>query len=105
MSEGTATETSAASGRLVHRDDIVQLFGTPDETVGSVNEPRTHVEHGIEFNEKWVYRWPRNEPTRPRARAIYWKRYDFVASVRIEQDGSEVPEDPADLLRRRRAGH
>jgi hypothetical protein len=105
MSEATATASSSDETRIVLRDDVVRLFGTPDETVGSVNDPRAYVEHGIEFNEKWVYRWPRNEPTRPRARAIYWKRYDFVASVRIEQDGSEVRESPADLVRRRPAGH
>jgi len=83
----------------IRRDDVVGLFGTPDQTAGSVNEPRLQVEHGIEFNEKWVYDRPRHEPTRPRARMIYWQRYDFVGSVRIEQDGRVVPESPVDLLR------
>lgn len=89
----------------IGRDDVVQLFGTPDETVGSVNEPRLRVEHGVEFNEKWVYDWPRNEPTRPRARVIYWQRYGFVASFRVEQDGHLVRESAEDLLRHRGGSH
>lgn len=96
---------NASPTATVHRDDIVRLFGTPDETVGSVNNPRLQVEHGIEFNEKWVYDRPSNEPTRPRARAIYWSRYDFVASIRIEQDGHLVRESPEDLLRHDGSAH
>jgi hypothetical protein len=60
------------------------------------------VEHGFEFNEKWIYERPRREPTRPRARVIYWQRYDFVGSVRIQENGQVVPESPADLLRLRK---
>lgn len=87
----------------IRRDQIVRLFGTPDETEGSVNEPRLRVEHGIEFNEKWVYRQPKEEPTRPRARIFYWQRYDFIASVRVERDGRVVRELPEELLARLRA--
>ena len=58
------------------RNEIVRLFGTPDHTTGSVNEPRLTVEHGIEFNEKWVYDRPRHEPSRPKQRLIYWQRYE-----------------------------
>ena len=89
-----------AGDPTIRRDDVVDLFGTPDHTAGSVNEPRLEVEHGLEFNEKWIYDRPRSEPTRPRARVIYWQRYDFVGSVRIEQDGRVVPESPSDLLKR-----
>ena len=91
-------------GTTILRDDVVALFGTPDHTAGSVNEPRLQVEHGIEFNEKWVYDRPHREPTRPRARVIYWQRYDFVGCVRIEQDGHLVRESASDLLRRRGEG-
>ena len=86
----------------IERDDVVGLFGTPDQTAGSVNEPVLQVEHGFEFNEKWIYDRPRREPSHPRARVIYWQRYDFVGCVRIEQDGRVVPESPSDLRRRRR---
>jgi hypothetical protein len=82
------------------RNDMVRLFGTPDETVGAVNEARIQEEHGIEFNEKWIYHQPRHEPTRPLARIIYWQRYDFVASARIERSGQWVRESVAELLAR-----
>lgn len=94
----------SADGPTIGRDDVVELFGTPDQTTGSVNEPRLQVEHGIEFNEKWVYDRPRGEPTRPRARVIYWQRYDFVGCVRVEQDGQVVRESPSELLSRREQG-
>jgi len=84
----------------LRRNDIVRLFGTPDYTVGSVNEPRLTTEHGIEFNEKWVYEKPRHEPSRPRQRLIYWQRYDLVGALRVEQDGHLVPESPAELRSR-----
>ena len=99
-----AGRSASASGPRIQRDDVVGLFGTPDQTDGSVNEPVLQVEHGFEFNEKWVYDRPRREPTRPRARLIYWQRYDFVGCVRIEQDGHVVPESPSDLLHRRGDG-
>jgi hypothetical protein len=60
------------------------------------------MEHGLVFNEKWTYDWPRDEPSRPRARVIYWQRYDFVASVRVEQDGHAVRESEREI--RARAG-
>lgn len=82
------------------RNDVVRLFGTPDSTIGSVNEPRLTTEHGIEFNEKWVYEKPRHEPSRPRQRLIYWQRYDLVAALRVEQDGHLVPESASELRSR-----
>jgi hypothetical protein len=102
---GADARAPASAGQLtIGRDDVVDLFGTPDHTAGSVNEPVLQVEHGFEFNEKWVYDRPRREPTRPRTRVIYWQRYDFVGCVRIERDGQVVPESPSELLRRRGDG-
>jgi hypothetical protein len=98
---GEAEEPNQAR---IARNDVVRLFGTPDETVGAVNEARIRDEHGVEFNEKWIYNRPRNEPTRPLARAIYWQRYDFVASARIERSGQWVRESEAELLAREPAG-
>lgn len=95
---------AVSSEPTIDRDEIVSLFGTPDHTTGSVNEPRLQVEHGIEFNERWVYDRPRHEPTRPRARMIYWQRYDFVGCVRVEQDGQVIRESPAELRSRRNEG-
>ena len=62
-----------------------------------MNEPRISVEHGIEFNEKWIYDWPRHEPSRPRRRLVYWLRYDLGGILREEQDGHLVPESPAEI--------
>ena len=84
----------------IRRNEVVRLFGTPDRTIGSVNEPRLSIEHGAEFNEKWVYESPAHEPSRPRQRLIYWQRYDLVAAFRVEQDGHLVPESPAELRSR-----
>jgi hypothetical protein len=89
--------------RRLMRNDVVRLFGTPDETVGSVNEPRVMSDGGLSYNEKWVYYRPRNEPSRPRAREIFWQRYDFVASDRVERDGLRVRESEAELLTRLQA--
>ena len=48
-----------------------ELFGLPDEVVGSVNDPRIHEENGVRWNEKWIYLLGHGE-----RRVIYWNRYD-----------------------------
>ncbi|MEW6272435.1 MAG: hypothetical protein AB1689_24395 [Thermodesulfobacteriota bacterium] len=98
----TATDMApgASARRRIDRNDIVRLFGTPNETVGSVNEPRLQHHDGFEFNEVWIYDRPRNEPSQPRARRIYWQRYDFLASERVERDGHVVRESEDELLAR-----
>ncbi len=84
----------------VRRNQVVRLWGTPDQTEGSLNDPRIRHESGISFNEKWVYDWPKGEASRPRERIIYWQRYDFVGALRVEQDGHRVAEGPEVLLQR-----
>ncbi|GBD25221.1 hypothetical protein HRbin30_00536 [bacterium HR30] len=72
----------------IRRNDVVKLFGTPDRTEGSVNEPREREENGFRFNERWLYKRPRNDPARAYERVIYWHRYDFVGScIRRSPDG------------------
>jgi hypothetical protein len=93
----TSTTVSGGTERPLTRNEVVELFGTPDETLGSVNEPRLRVENGVEFNEKWTYRRPSREPSRPRDRILYWQRYDFIAAIRVEQDGHLAPESPTEL--------
>ena len=39
----------AAAGQALSRNEVVRIFGTPDQTVGSVNEPRLQEEDGVEF--------------------------------------------------------
>ena len=84
----------------VRRNDVVRLWGTPDRTEGSLNDPRIRHEHGIEFNEKWIYAKPVGEKSRPLERVLYWQRYDFVAAERVEQDGHRVRESATEILSR-----
>jgi hypothetical protein len=84
---------NVAQRRPVTRNLVVRRWGTPQVTVGSVNEPRAMEENGVRFNEKWVYRTPPGDPPRPRERLVYWNRYDFVASFVLEADGRLVRED------------
>lgn len=81
----------------IKRNLVVQRWGTPTATVGSVNEPREMEERGHRFNEKWTYQ---NAGTRdaPAARVIYWLRYDFVASYLVAQGEAGIREDPRSLL-------
>ena len=51
------SSSSEASERFTHIR-ARRLWGEPDEWEGSVNDPRTREEHGIRFNEKWVYSLP-----------------------------------------------
>jgi len=99
VTQASESSTEAGAQRLT-RNDVVRLFGTPGETLGSVNEPRQQHEAGFQYNERWIYDRPKNEPSRPKARVIYWQRYDFVASERIERDGHRVPESASELLAR-----
>lgn len=87
----------------VERNVVVKHFGTPDRTEGSVNEPREREEHGLRFNEKWVYERPRHDPSGAAERAVYWRRYDYVGSlVRRAPDGEWVADH--DLPARLRGG-
>ena len=85
-----ATEAEESDAPL-RRNELVRLFGTPDETIGSVNEPRLRVVHGVEFNEKLTYDAPSHEPSRPRSRLIYWQRHGLVGAFRVAEDGHLVP--------------
>ena len=82
----------------IRRNAVVQRWGTPHDTVGSVNEPRERAENGVVFNEKWTYQLPHPEPDDPCQRIVYWKRYDFVAAFLVQPDGSVAREDPAVVL-------
>ena len=95
-----SAEKPRLGSRRLTRNDVVKLFGTPDETVGSVNEPRILQEGGLSYNERWTYNRPRRELSRPLARYIFWLRYDFVASERVERDENRARETEAELLAR-----
>ena len=65
------------------RERVFERWGQPDEQEGNVNDPRTREEHGIRYNEKWVYLLPDGG-----RRVVYWHRYDFRGSLREAPDGS-----------------
>ena len=89
---------SETGERRVRRNQVVQRWGTPQATAGSVNEPRTLEEHGVRANEKWIYRRKDDDPQEPRERIIYWLRYDFVASYVLGEDGTLRREDIVGFL-------
>jgi hypothetical protein len=67
---------------LKHRD-VRDRWGIPDQSEGSVNNPRTREENGILFNEKWVYFLEGGG-----RRLVYWQRYDCRGVFREAPDGS-----------------
>ena len=71
------------------RGTVWKRLGAPTEQEGSVNDPRTHEEHGVEWNEKWVYR---GEDGTSVERVVLWNRYDLVGVFRIRADGDAEPE-------------
>ena len=78
----TAESAAPATGRFTHvlaRD----RWGEPDDWEGSVNDPRTREEHGIRFNEKWIYLLREGQ-----RRLVYWHRYDFRGVLLERADGS-----------------
>lgn len=82
----------------ISRNQIVQIWGTPARTIGSVNEPREAEEHGHRYNEKWIYRLAATKPDAPTERVVYWLRYDFVASCLIGKGGIVTEEDLTRLV-------
>lgn len=70
------------------RGDVWRMLGAPSEQIGSVNEPRTHEENGVRFNEKWIHR---NREGRIE-RIVLWDRYDLVGVFRVDEDGVAHPE-------------
>ena len=71
------------------RREVWKLLGAPTDQVGSVNDPRTHGEHGVRWNEKWIYRGEDGETVE---RVVLWNRYDLVGAFRLRPDGSAEPE-------------
>jgi hypothetical protein len=68
----------------ITRNRVVMRFGTPHDTLGSVNEPRERDEHGARFNEKWIYRRVSDVGGPPQDRVVYWHRYNFVAAMLLD---------------------
>ena len=71
------------------RGRVWKLFGAPTDQEGSVNDPRLREEHGVRFNEKWIYR---GEDGASVERIVLWNRYDLAGAFRLRPDGSASPE-------------
>ena len=94
----TARKLRTVSTSTIVRNVVVQRWGTPHATMGSVNEPREMEEYGHRFNEKWIYRLSLTTPDQPKERILYWHRYDFVAAHLVMANGAVVPEDLASVV-------
>jgi len=77
----------------VTRNSVVLLLGTPHAVEGSMNDPVEREEFGIDYNEKWSYEDLGNDPAGVPNRAIYWHRYDFVATMVRADDKEEWRRD------------
>jgi hypothetical protein len=71
------------------RGEVWKQLGAPDDQQGSVNDPRTFEEHGVRWNEKWLYL---GEETGSVARVVLWNRYDLVGVFRLNPNGSAEAE-------------
>jgi hypothetical protein len=65
----------------ITRNLVVARLGTPDKTEGSLNDSVEREEHGIHFNEKWIYSHLHDDPAGAAQRTIYWHRYDFTGTL------------------------
>ncbi len=74
----------------IDRARVQQRLGDPVDQVGSVNDPRTREEHGVRWNEKWIYRAGRGDDSE---RVVLWNRYDFLGVFRVKRDGTLEPEE------------
>ena len=87
MSGNSATAVAPASLERTTRRDVWKRLGAPTDQLGSVNDPRTHDEYGVRWNEKWIYRDGREV-----TRVVLWHRYDLLGVFRIRPDGSAEAE-------------
>lgn len=71
------------------RAELWKRLGEPTDQVGSVNDPRTHVDFGCKWNEKWVYC---GEDGQTVEKVVLWHRYDFAGAF----SGEGKPLDLAD---------
>ena len=69
------------------RGSVWRAMGAPTDQEGSVNEPRTRDDYGVQWNEKWIYRGGQGA-----LRIVLWNRYDLVGVFLLQPDGSAVSE-------------
>ena len=71
------------------RGAMWRRLGPPTDQEGSAIEPRTHVDRGLVWNEKWVYVDPKSGDTE---RVVLWHRYELQGVFTVMPDGSWVAE-------------
>lgn len=89
-SDPASDPTSASVGAPpapVTRREVWNRLGAPTDQEGSVNDPRTHDEHDVRWNEKWIYRSGARI-----VRVVLWHRYDLLGVFAIGEDGGATRE-------------
>ena len=74
---------------VLDRGQVAKRFGAPTDQVGSVNDPRTAEDHGVKWNEMWVYKDPESAGF---DRVVLWNRYDLLGVFRLKPDGGAEAE-------------
>jgi len=74
------------------RASVWERFGAPTDQVGSVNDPRTCIDFGQKWNEKWIYRGEDGESVE---KLVLWLRYDFQGAFAGDGTPLELPEAAA----------
>ena len=90
------TAAERGSKPVADRGRVWRLLGAPAEQVGSVNDPREHREHGVDWNEKWVYLSHGPERHGEVVRIVFWNRYDLAGIFGVKPDGGVEPESLPD---------
>jgi hypothetical protein len=73
----------------MQRGAVWKALGAPREQVGSVNDPRIRDDHGVRWNEKWLYPGACDDGS---DRVVLWKRYDLVGVFKVRADGHLEPD-------------
>jgi hypothetical protein len=71
------------------RGAVWKALGAPREQIGSVNDPRTKVECGVRWNEKWVYPKAHDDGS---DRVVLWNRYDLLGVFKVGPGGACEPD-------------
>ena len=78
-------DARGAGAKKFSRGEVSKRLGAPTDQIGSVNDPRTHVECGVKWNEKWVYP---NAHADGALRVVLWNRYDLLGVFKVRADGT-----------------
>ncbi len=73
----------------MERGAVWKALGAPREQIGSVNDPRTYLECGVRWNEKWVYPAAHADGS---DRVVLWNRYDLQGVFKVGAGGACTPD-------------